>query len=342
MAQTVSDPIPAPPLVPDDDEEKEEADEEEEEEEECPVDPFSHKLALTQWDWIKVWIGTVVLLPIRAVLLLTACVLSWSVSSMALYGLSEYEKSFRPLMGWRKVLRDVSGFLGRVTFHLCSFHEVKTKGRRVSPAEAPVLVVAPHTTFFDGFTVFWSGMPYIVSRTENRNIPLLGKCIECVQALFVSREDPLSRQKTVQEIIRRSASSDEWSQLLIFPEGSTSNGQALMSFKPGAFYPGKPVQPVLIRYPNRLDTVTWTWNQTHGALKIMWLTMSQLFSQAELEFLPVYTPTDEEKADPKLFARNVRQVMAEALGVPTSNMTFEEVKALYGKKSRRKSRIKKD
>ena len=38
-----------------------------------------------------------------------------------------------------------------------------------------------------------------------------------------------------------------WPQLMIFPEGSTSNRKALMSFKPGAFVPGKPVQPVLIR-----------------------------------------------------------------------------------------------
>ena len=39
-----------------------------------------------------------------------------------------------------------------------------------------------------------------------------------------------------------------WPQLMIFPEGSTSNRKALMSFKPGAFVPGKPVQPILIRY----------------------------------------------------------------------------------------------
>ena len=30
-----------------------------------------------------------------------------------------------------------------------------------------------------------------------------------------------------------------------------------MTFKPGAFYPCKPVQPILIRYPNKTDTLTW-------------------------------------------------------------------------------------
>ena len=54
-------------------------------------------------------------------------------------------------------------------------------------SEAPILVVAPHSTFLDGFVVFWSGLPYIVNRVENKKIPFLGKCIEFTQALFVSR-----------------------------------------------------------------------------------------------------------------------------------------------------------
>ncbi len=50
-----------------------------------------------------------------------------------------------------------------------------------------------------------------------------------------------------------------------------------------------------------------TWNQTHGAFTVLWLTMSQVFTRAEIEYLPVYHPNEEEKADAKLYARNVRQ-----------------------------------
>lgn len=109
-----------------------------------------------------------------------------------------------------------------------------------------------------------------------------------------------------------------------------------MSFKPGAFVPGKPVQPILVRYPNDVDTVTWTWNQQHGAKSVLWLTLSQPFSRASLEFLPVYNPSPEEIADPKLYASNVRDVMAKALSVPTCDLTFEEVKTMYGKKYKKK------
>ena len=75
-----------------------------------------------------------------------------------------------------------------------------------------------------------------------------------------------------------------------------------------------------------MDTVTWTWNQQHGALTVLWLTLTQPFSRVSLEFLPVYQPSQEEISDPKLFAGNVRQVMANALQVPTSELTFEDMK----------------
>lgn len=45
-------------------------------------------------------------------------------------------------------------------------------------------------------------------------------------------------------------------------------------------------------------------------LKLLWLTLCQFNTNCEVEFLPVYTPNDEEKNNPKLFATNVRNVMA--------------------------------
>ncbi|XP_058148633.1 lysophosphatidylcholine acyltransferase 1 [Dasypus novemcinctus] len=110
---------------------------------------------------------------------------------------------------------------------------------------------------------------------------------------------------------------------MIFPEGTCTNRTCLITFKPGAFIPGVPVQPVVLRYPNKLDTITWTW-QGPGALHILWLTLCQLQNHVEIEFLPVYHPSDEEKRNPALYASNVRRVMAEALGVPVTDYTFED------------------
>lgn len=83
--------------------------------------------------------------------------------------------------------------------------------------------------------------------------------INFTQALYVWREDPNSRQNTIKTVIQRANSHEKWPQIIIFPEGTCTNRSCVLSFKPGSFYPGVPVQPVLIRYPNRFDTVTWTW-----------------------------------------------------------------------------------
>ena len=58
---------------------------------------------------------------------------------------------------------------------ITGFYFVEVKGKLATREEAPVLVVAPHSTYFDGFAVFWADLPYIISRQENRGIPFIGK-----------------------------------------------------------------------------------------------------------------------------------------------------------------------
>ncbi|KAJ8894768.1 hypothetical protein PR048_000075 [Dryococelus australis] len=153
------------------------------------------------------------------------------------------------------------------------------------------------------------------------------KLINYTQPVYVWRDDPNSRQNSIKEIIERVNSEQDWPQILIFPEGTCTNRSCLITFKQGAFCPGVPIQPVCIRYPNKLDTVTWTW-EGPGALKLLWLTLTRIHSSCEIEFLPVYQPSDAEKKDPKLFANNVRQVMAKALGVPVSDYAYDDCRLM--------------
>lgn len=310
------------------------------------INPVKHRLKMTTMQWAITYILALFLVPIRAVLIFATIVLAGIVSNLALYNLNESEKTEKPISPqWRKQAQKAAAFLGRVGIRLCGF-SVTVIGEMASVDEAPILVAAPHSTFFDGIVAFWAKTPYLVSREESKKLPMLGKCIELSQSISVKREDPNSRQHTVHEIIRRANLHNHpdptvrWPHLLIFPEGSTSNRKALMTFKNGAFYPGKPVQPVLIRYPNQMDTVTWTWNQPHGAKSILWTTLAQPFTRAQLEFLPVYHPNASEQKDPKLFASNVRELMAKSLEIPTSSMTFEEVKSRYAKLYKNKRLIK--
>nr|CAH7755260.1 unnamed protein product [Callosobruchus chinensis] len=291
------------------------------------LNPFVHRLELdTTYEKIKTYILTVILLPIRVSLICFFVITGWIFASIGLWGLTEEELRQKPLEGWRKKMKHVVCLLG-----WCSLRAggliVTVKGRQADRREAPILVAAPHSTFIDGGIVYITGFPSTICRRESGANNHIGKLINFTQPVYVWRDDPDSRHNTIREIVQRATSDLDWPQILIFPEGTCTNRSCLITFKPGAFYPAVPVQPVCIRYPNRLDTVTWTW-EGPSALKLLWLTLTQPYSNCEIEFLPVYYPSEEEKRDPKLFANNVRAVMAKALGIPVTDYTYNDCKLM--------------
>ena len=193
-------------------------------------DPFKVRLKFSAVDYVKMVVLGVTLLPLRltgenvsmyliqpntcawAFLLtirvtpLNSCLgmvlcflLAWMLSVIGMTGWDEEQ----PVTGWRKVLQNLVGVLGRMSMVFIGFHYVSYHGRQCTTEEAPILVVAPHTSFFDALVVFCSGFPYFINRIENKSLPLLGKCIQFRQAVFVSRDVADSRQRTVGEITRR-------------------------------------------------------------------------------------------------------------------------------------------
>ncbi|KAF7994247.1 hypothetical protein HCN44_003337 [Aphidius gifuensis] len=292
------------------------------------LNPFVHRLELdTTYDKLKTAFLTVALLPFRLAAITALVILAWLLACLGLHGLSEEDLRKAPITGWRRDMRVLVCWVMRAVFICGGFHIVKIKGQKATPKDAPVLAMAPHSTFFDALPVIYLGGPSIVAKAETGKIPFFGKLINYTQPVYVWRDDPNSRQNTIKEIIERATSKEDWPQVMIFPEGTCTNRSCLITFKCGAFYPGVPVQPVCIRYPNKLDTVTWTW-EGPGALKLLWLTLTQLNSSCEIEFLPVYKPSEAEKTDPKLYANNVRRLMAEALKIPVSDYTYDDCRII--------------
>ncbi|XP_049874238.1 lysophosphatidylcholine acyltransferase isoform X2 [Pectinophora gossypiella] len=290
------------------------------------LNPFVHKLELDNtYDKIKTAIFTVILLPFRVIVICYLIVTAWLIACIGLYGLSEEDLRRKPMTGWRRALKPLICFIGKLSY-LAGGMAITIRGRQASRQEAPILVVAPHSSFLDSCIVYATKMSSVIVRKESMD-NYVGKLINYTQPVYVWRDDPNSRQNTIKEIIERATSKEDWPQVLIFPEGTCTNRSCLITFKPGGFYPGVPVQPVTIRYPNARDTVTWTW-EGPGALKLLWLTLTQIHSSCEIEFLPVYYPSEEEKRDPKLYARNVRDVMAKALGVPVLDYTYDDCRLI--------------
>ncbi|KAK2560696.1 Lysophosphatidylcholine acyltransferase 2 [Acropora cervicornis] len=214
--------------------------------------PFTHRLQLTIWDKLKVAVLSFTLFPIRLLCLSLLLLLASFLSTLTTACMKNKEVP-QPLSGIRRILRKPLRGVGRAMLFCMGFHWVKVKGKLSKSEEAPILAIAPHSSFIDALALAVICLPSGVSREENDSIPLLG--------------------------------------------GTCTNRKCLITFKPGAFYTGCPVQPVAIRYPNRL-------------------------------LLPVYKPDTEEIHDGKLFARNVREQVAKVLNVPVTEHSYEDTRLM--------------
>ncbi|XP_078500941.1 lysophospholipid acyltransferase LPCAT4 [Lissotriton helveticus] len=276
--------------------------------------PFIHEVHLHGFlQRAQYYLLGLVLFPIRFLLAWISMFLMWPFAVLRVAGLSE-EELREPITERRKIFHYIIRFLSRMLYFVSGFHWIRIKGRQATCVEAPILVVAPHTSFFDPVVLVPCNLPSVVSRVENLKIPVIGALLRFNQSILVSRHDPASRKKVVEEVKRRATSNGRWPQVLFFPEGTTSNGQVLLKFKPGAFIAGVPIQPVLVRYPNKMPATIWTW-KGNGVFKVLWLSLSQLFIRLEIEFLPVYHPTPEEQNDPTLYACHIQKLMSNALGI---------------------------
>jgi len=290
------------------------------------VHPFFHRINLTAAQKIQVAVMSFTVAPVRLLLASFFLFLTWAWAYVVTYSMV-VGGSEPPGFIRGKLLKSVR-FLARCTLFFGGFHRITTKGKQASAAEAPILIAAPHSTMLDAVVVFASNdLPSPITKSELESAPIVSTILKVTQPVFVYRHDLNSRKRTIDEISRRAGSGGKWPQVLVFPEGTCGNSEVLLSFKTGGFASAVPVQPVAIRYPNTVNTLPWTENGP-DYLKILWLTLCQFETKSEVHFLPVYTPNEKERKDPKLFADNVRRSIADEVGLPCTRHTFEDCRLL--------------
>lgn len=179
--------------------------------------------------------------------------------------------------------------------------------------DAP-FIVSNHLSYLDGIVL--AGMlnfPKIIAKRELSDMPLLGQLLIDLDCVFLDRDSSGSRQKILNLIAEH---AETWKAgdrpLLIFPEGTTTNGNAVGTFRKGAFTSGLPVRPVALFYTgrwnpnnpdNRMDgDQVVTYSDGEWALQFF----GHMYHSLLVKILPVYTPSDAEKQDPVLYAENVR------------------------------------
>lgn len=114
-----------------------------------------------------------------------------------------------------------------------------------------------------------------------------------MQCVFIHRGDTKEKKTEAMQIIKERqmlAEQGKTPPMLIYPEGATTNGEALVYFNKGAFASLRPVQPIVLKY--------WTLNNIKASqdvlgianhLNVIGMAIAVTLKVTEL---PVFTPNE--------------------------------------------------
>ncbi len=166
------------------------------------------------------------------------------------------------------------------------------------PADETVLMVANHISWLDIALLGGVANPRFLSKQEVRHWPVIGWLAAKSGTLFITRGKAGAAAQAATTILQALQAGDS---VLLFPEGTTTNGNDVRTFHARLFAPafdaGVAVQPVALRYPGR-DGLT------HPAVpyvdqQSLWDNLKALLAesgvQAEIHFLPPMTTTGTDR-----------------------------------------------
>ncbi|XP_057980846.1 lysophospholipid acyltransferase LPEAT2 isoform X2 [Malania oleifera] len=285
------------------------------------VDPFrNHTLRVEGvYEWLKI----VVCLPIALirVVLFGACLLvGFLVTKLALLGWKDKQN---PMPKWSSRIMWVTRVCARCILFCFGYHWIRRKGRP-APREIAPIVVSNHVSYIEPIFYFYELCPTIVASESHDSIPFVGTIIRAMQVIYVNRFSRSSRRHAVNEI-KRKASCDGFPRVLLFPEGTTTNGRVLISFQLGAFIAGYPIQPVVVRYPHVHFDQSWG---NVGLAKLMFRMFTQFHNFMEVEYLPIVSPLENKKESAPLFSKRTSHAIAIALNVVQTSHSYGDLMLL--------------
>ena len=131
-------------------------------------------------------------------------------------------------------------------FYLVANIRVKVTG---TPTQEPALWVCNHISWMDVLILAGDHTLDFIAKTEVASWPLIGGLVQKAGTLFVDRSNKFQAYRSLPELQRRIKSGTP---VVVFPEGTTSDGQTTLPFKP-MFYQAAVrenllVQPISLRY----------------------------------------------------------------------------------------------
>ena len=204
-----------------------------------------------------------------------------------------------------------------------------------SPNEKYSLIISNHTGFYDIIMNMAINSCGFMAKDETKDVPLVGIIAKAINCLFVKRESESDRERIFTILEQRQIDFYEGkilAPLLLFPEGTTTNGKYILKFKRGAFYNLLPIKPQLILLE---DNVDYSVGIGVSSVELNYFrSLCYCGCKMNLCELPVIKPTEymwqnysnlgNERWE--IFAEVTRNIMCEIGGLKQSNRTFRDSK----------------
>ncbi|KAL3840321.1 hypothetical protein ACJIZ3_024912 [Penstemon smallii] len=288
-------------------------------------------------------LGLAFLLPIRVVAGTCILVIYYLICRVCTAFLApnreDGQEDYAHMGGWRRAVIMQSGrFLSRALLFVFGFYWISETSRgdetsstdQSEESERPGAIVSNHVSYLDILYHMSSSFPSFVAKRSVAKLPLVGLISKCLGCVYVQRESKSSDFKGVSGVVNdriREAHQDKFApKMMLFPEGTTTNGDYLLPFKTGAFFAKAPVLPILVRYPYQRFSPAW---DTISGVRHVILLLCQFANYIEVTKLPVYHPSEQEKEDPKLYAENVRRLMAHEGNLILSDIGLAEKRVYH-------------
>ena len=214
---------------------------------------------------------------------------------------------------------DYSEYLGQ--------HYKDSQNESESPAAT---YVSNHCSWLDPMVLIKTVHPAFTPSTEYESFPLFATLIWALDSIYIprggtecDRKESLERLLARQEIIEKDPKS--YSPFLIFAEGGTSNNTHILKFKKGAFFSGKKVKPIMLKYSYCGLSPAF---EVVEMFPLIILQLSSFFVSVEVGILPDFKPNrylfethaDKGREEWEIYAWAVRDAMAKTGGFKTCDV----------------------
>lgn len=195
------------------------------------------------------------------------------------------------------------------------------------------IIVSNHVSWMDMFILLIiKENPAFLSKSTVKKLPIVGNYAKMHQVIFMDRNIKKDRDQILSIIEERAklAIKDEMNPLIVFPEGTTTNGRAMMKFKKGGFFLQYPITVTALWYEGRflpcLDMITLASSAliffSSFRNKVSYMRIKQPIDPLWILKKKGKNPEDEDSWE--VVAEEIKKLMCFAFGIRDCDKSFRD------------------